>query len=44
MEPGKWALQALEMIESESRALVHAEAPSTPKSETDMEIAVDWAE
>jgi hypothetical protein len=38
MEPGKWA-QGLEMIESESRALVHAEAPSTPKSETDVEIA-----
>jgi hypothetical protein len=38
MEPGKWA-QALEMIGSESRALVHAGAPSTPKSETDTEIA-----
>ena len=38
MEPGKWA-QVLEMIESESRALVHAEAPSTPKSEIDVEIA-----
>src|SRR5262249_28857052 len=38
MEPGKWA-QALEMIGSESRAPVHAGAPSTPKSETDTEIA-----
>jgi hypothetical protein len=39
MEPSKRALQVLGMIESESRALVHAEAPSTPKSETDVEIA-----
>jgi hypothetical protein len=31
--------RVLEMIESESRAVVHAEAPSTPKSETDLEIA-----
>jgi hypothetical protein len=38
MEPSKRALQVLGMIESESRALVHAEAPSTPKSETDVEI------
>jgi len=36
MEP--WE-RVLEMIESESRALVHAETPSTPKSETDVEIA-----
>src|SRR5262249_18761913 len=36
-EPRK---QVLEMIESESRALAQAEAtPSTPKSETDVEIA-----
>src|SRR5262249_49568285 len=35
MEPWK---RALEMIESESRALVQ-ETPSTPKSETDLEIA-----
>jgi prophage DNA circulation protein len=39
MEPGKWALQALEMIESETRDLVAAGVPSTPKSETDVEIA-----
>jgi dihydroxyacetone kinase len=39
MEPPKRTLQVLETIESESRALVHAEAPSTPKPETDMEIA-----
>jgi hypothetical protein len=39
MEPSKRALQVLEMIESESRALVHAEAPSMPKPETDVEIA-----
>src|SRR5258708_4002442 len=39
MEPGKWALQALEMIESETRDLVAAGAPSTSKSETDVEIA-----
>src|SRR6516225_8408493 len=38
MEPGKWA-QVLEMIESESRALNQAEAPSTPQSETDVEVA-----
>jgi len=37
MEPWK---RALEMIESESRALAQAEAtPSTPKSEADVEIA-----
>ena len=39
MEPGKWALQALDIIESETRDLVHTGAPSTPKSETDVEIA-----
>ena len=38
MEPGKRALQALGIIESETRDLVHAEVPSTPKSETDVEI------
>src|SRR5262249_12485740 len=38
MEPGKWALQALEMIESETRDLVQSGAP-TRKSETDMDIA-----
>ena len=38
MEPGKWA-QVLEMIESESRALNQAEAPSTPQSEIDVEVA-----
>jgi hypothetical protein len=37
MEP--WALQPLAAIESESRNLVQAEAPSTPKPETDVEIA-----
>jgi hypothetical protein len=35
----KWALQALDIIESETRDLVPAGAPSTPKSETDVEIA-----
>src|SRR6266568_3545631 len=39
MEPGKRALQALGIIESETRDLVHAEVPSMPKSETDVEIA-----
>ena len=39
MEPVKWALQALDIIESETRDLVPPEAPSTPKSETDAEIA-----
>jgi hypothetical protein len=39
MEPGKRALQALGIIESETRDLVHAEVRSTPKSETDVEIA-----
>jgi hypothetical protein len=40
MEPGKWALEeALAAIESETRHLVHAEAPSTPTAETDVEIA-----
>jgi len=35
----KWALQALDIIESERRDLVPAGAPSPPKSETDVEIA-----
>src|SRR5215471_12458821 len=39
MEPMKWALQALDIIESETRDLASAGAPSTPKSETDVEIA-----
>src|SRR5262249_6869006 len=39
MEPMKWALQALDIIESETRDMVPAGAPSTPKSETDVEIA-----
>jgi len=39
MEPGKRAL-ALGIIESETRDLVHAEVSSTPKSETDVEIAL----
>ena len=39
MEPVKWALQALDIIESETRDLVPAGAPSPPKSETDGEIA-----
>jgi hypothetical protein len=39
MEPMKWALQALDIIESETRDLVPAGAPSTPQSETDVEIA-----
>jgi hypothetical protein len=38
MEPGKWA-HVLEMIESESRALDQAEAPSMPQPETDVEVA-----
>jgi hypothetical protein len=39
MEHGKWALEALAAVESETRHLVHAEVPSTPKPETDAEIA-----
>jgi hypothetical protein len=39
MEPGKWALEALAAVESQTRHLVHAEAPSTPTAETDVEIA-----
>jgi hypothetical protein len=39
MEPGEWARKALDIIESETRDLVPAEAPSTPTSETDVEIA-----
>jgi hypothetical protein len=38
MEPGDWARKALEIIESETRDLVHSGA-ATPKSETDVEIA-----
>src|SRR5439155_23511981 len=39
MEPGEWALQALDMIESEIRAVVHSETPLAPKSETDIQLA-----
>ena len=39
MEPGEWALQALDMIESEIRAVVHSETPLAPNSETDIELA-----
>jgi hypothetical protein len=40
MEPGKRALEeALAAIESETRHLVHPEAPPTPTAETDVDIA-----
>src|SRR5215475_3712992 len=38
MEPGEWARKALDIIESETRDLVHSGAP-TPTSETELEIA-----
>lgn len=38
MEPGEWARKALDIIESETRDLVHSGAP-TPTSETEVEIA-----
>ena len=38
MEPGEWARKALDIIESETRDLVHSGAP-TRKSETEVEIA-----
>jgi hypothetical protein len=38
METGEWARKALDIIESETRNLVHSGAP-TLKSETDVEIA-----
>jgi hypothetical protein len=38
MEPGDWARKALEIIESETRDLVHPGA-ATAKAETDVEIA-----
>jgi len=38
MEPGEWARKVLDIIESESRDLIHSGAP-TPESETDVEIA-----
>ena len=38
MEPGEWARKALDIIDSETRDLVHSGAP-TPKSETDVDIA-----
>src|SRR5262245_39307502 len=38
MEPGEWARKALDIIESETRDLIHSCA-STPKSEADVEIA-----
>jgi hypothetical protein len=39
MEPMKWALQALDIIENETRDLIPAGAPSTPQYETDVKIA-----
>jgi len=38
MEPGEWARKALDIIESETRDLVHSGAP-TRKSETELDIA-----
>jgi len=38
MEPGEWARKVLDIIESETRDLIHSGAP-TPESETDVEIA-----
>jgi hypothetical protein len=38
MEPGEWARKALDIIESETRDLVHSGAPPR-KSETDVDIA-----
>jgi hypothetical protein len=38
MEPGEWACKALDIIENETRDLVHSGAP-TCKSETDVDIA-----
>jgi hypothetical protein len=38
MEPGDWARKALEIMENETRDLVHSGA-ATSKSETDVEIA-----
>ena len=38
MEPGEWARKALDIIESETRDLVHSGAP-TRKSETEVKIA-----
>ena len=38
MEPGEWARKALDIIESETRDLVHSGVPM-PKSETDVDIA-----
>jgi len=39
MEPGDWARKALDIIENETRDLIHAGPPLTPKSEADVEIA-----
>jgi hypothetical protein len=38
MEPGEWARKALDIIEGETRDLVHS-GPPTRKSETDVNIA-----
>src|SRR6266481_7387512 len=38
MEPGEWARKALDIVENETRDLVHSGAP-TCKSETDVDIA-----
>ena len=39
MEPGEWAPQALDMVKSETRDLVHSGALLTPESEPETEIA-----
>jgi hypothetical protein len=38
METGEWARKALDIIEGETRDLVHS-GPPTRKSETDVDIA-----
>jgi hypothetical protein len=39
MEPGEWARKALDIIENETRDLIHVGPPLTPRPETDVEIA-----
>jgi hypothetical protein len=39
MEPGEWARKALDIIENETRDLIHVGPPLTPRPEPDVEIA-----
>jgi hypothetical protein len=38
MEPGEWGRKALDIIENETRDLIHVGPPLTPRPEPDVEM------